>query len=83
MAKPKKDGDRSFEESMKRLDEIVGQLEEDKLPLDKMISLYEEGVGLARACGEKLEAAEQKVRLIAKKAGGGVTLEEFDEREET
>jgi hypothetical protein len=29
-----------------------------------------------------LEAAEQKVRLIAKKAGGGVTLEEFDERAE-
>ena len=82
MSKAKKDEARSFEESMKRLDEIVGQLEEDKLPLDKMISLYEEGVVLARACGEKLEAAEQKVRLIAKKAGGGVTLEEFDEREE-
>lgn len=44
---------------MKRLDEIVEQLEEDKLPLDKMIALYEEGVALARACGEKLEAAEQ------------------------
>ena len=82
MSKAKKDEVRSFEESMKRLDEIVGQLEEDKLPLDKMISLYEEGVALARTCGEKLEAAEQKVRLIAKKAGGGVTLEEFDEREE-
>jgi len=67
---------------MKRLDEIVEQLEEDKLPLDRMIALYEEGVGLARACGEKLEAAEQKVRLIAKKAGGSVALEEFDEREE-
>lgn len=82
MSKAKKDEVRSFEESMKRLDEIVEQLEEDKLPLDKMISLYEEGVALARACGEKLEAAEQKVHLIAKKAGGGVTLEEFDEREE-
>jgi len=67
---------------MKRLDEIVEQLEEDKLPLDKMIALYEEGVSLARACGEKLEAAEQKVKLIAKKAGGGIALEEFDEREE-
>jgi len=81
MAKPKKDELPSFEDSMKRLDEIVGQLEEDKLPLDRMITLYEEGVTLARACGEKLEAAEQKVRLIAKKAGG-VTLEDFDEREE-
>ena len=67
---------------MKRLDEIVEQLEEDKLPLDKMIALYEEGVSLARACGEKLESAEQKVKLIAKKAGGGIALEEFDEREE-
>ena len=67
---------------MKRLDEIVEQLEEEKLPLDKMIALYEEGVSLARACGEKLEAAEQKVKLIAKKAGGGIALEEFDEREE-
>lgn len=68
---------------MKRLDQIVEQLEEDKLPLDKMIALYEEGVSLARSCGEKLEAAEQKVKLIAKKAGGGIALEEFDEREET
>jgi len=67
---------------MKRLDEIVEQLEEDKLPLDEMIALYEEGVALARACGDKLEAAEQKVKLIAKKAGGGVALEDFDEREE-
>jgi len=67
---------------MKRLDEIVEQLEEDKLPLDIMIALYEEGVALARACGEKLEAAEQKVKLIAKKAGGGIALEDFDEREE-
>jgi exodeoxyribonuclease VII small subunit len=82
MPKAKKDEARSFEESMKRLDEIVGQLEEDKLPLDRMIALYEEGVTLARTCGETLEAAEQKVRLIAKKAGGAVALEEFDEREE-
>lgn len=82
MPKTKQDTPRSFEDSMKRLDEIVEQLEEDKLPLDKMIALYEEGVALARACGEKLEAAEQKVKLIAKKAGGGIALEEFDEREE-
>ncbi|MFM8788563.1 MAG: exodeoxyribonuclease VII small subunit [Chthoniobacterales bacterium] len=82
MPKAKQDEPRSFEDSMKRLDEIVEQLEEDKLPLDKMIALYEEGIALARACGEKLEAAEQKVKLIAKKAGGAIALEEFDEREE-
>ena len=68
---------------MARLDAIVAQLEEDKLPLEEMLSRYEEGVALAQFCGEKLEAAEQKVRLIAKQADGGVTLEEFDNGEET
>jgi len=73
---------KNFEESMKRLDEIVGRLEEDKLPLDDMIALYEEGVTLARACGEKLEAAEQKVRLIAKQNDGRIALQNFDEHGE-
>ena len=68
---------------MARLDAIVAELEEDKLPLEQMLARYEEGVALARLCGEKLEAAEQKVRLIAKKADGSVTLEEFDDGEET
>jgi exonuclease VII small subunit len=48
-----------------------------------MLARYEEGVALARYCGEKLEAAEQKVRLIARKADGSMTLEDFDEGEET
>lgn len=82
MAKTAKKPPEDFESSMKRLDEIVAQLEEDKLPLEKMIALYEEGVQLARACGERLEAAEQKVRLIARQDDGSITLEEFDEREE-
>ena len=68
---------------MRRLDAIVAKLEEDKLPLEEMLSRYEEGVALARYCGEKLEAAEQKVRLIASKTDGSVALEEFDDGEET
>lgn len=84
MAARKKDEEpKSFEDAMSRLDAIVAKLEEDKLPLDEMLARYEEGVALARYCGEKLEAAEQKVRLIAEKAEGRVTLEEFDDGEET
>lgn len=75
----KEDAPRSFEEAMKQLDAIVAKLEEDKLPLEEMITRYEEGVALARYCGEKLAAAEQKVRLIARKAEGKVSLEVFDE----
>ncbi|MBE2179481.1 MAG: exodeoxyribonuclease VII small subunit [Chthoniobacterales bacterium] len=72
----------TFEAAMQKLDAIVAKLEDDKLPLDEMLARYEEGVALARFCGEKLEAAEQKVRLIAKQAGGSVALEDFNDREE-
>jgi exodeoxyribonuclease VII small subunit len=82
-ARKKEETPKSFEEAMARLDAIVAKLEEDKLPLEEMLAFYEEGVALARYCGEKLEAAEQKVRLIAEKADGSVTLEEFDDGEET
>ena len=83
MATRKKEEEpKNFEDAMARLDAIVAKLEEDKLPLEDMLAAYEEGVNLARFCGEKLEAAEQKVRLIAKKADGGVALQEFDDGEE-
>jgi len=82
-ARKKEEEPKSFEDAMARLDTIVAKLEEDKLPLEEMLARYEEGVALARFCGDKLEAAEQKVRLIAKKADGSVTLEEFDDGEET
>lgn len=80
-ARKKDETPESFEEAMKRLDAIVAKLEEDKLPLDEMLAIYEEGVALARYCGEKLEAAEQKVRLIARQADGSVALEDFDDGE--
>jgi exodeoxyribonuclease VII small subunit len=82
-ARKKEEEPKSFEDAMARLDTIVAKLEEDKLPLEEMLARYEEGVALARFCGDKLEAAEQKVRLIAKKADGSVTLEEFDDGEAT
>jgi exodeoxyribonuclease VII small subunit len=82
-ARKKDEEPKNFEDAMARLDAIVAELEEDKLPLEEMLARYEEGVTLARFCGDKLEAAEQKVRLIAKKADGKVTLEEFDDGEET
>jgi exodeoxyribonuclease VII small subunit len=82
-ARKKEDEPKSFEDAMTRLDAIVAKLEEDKLPLDEMLARYEEGIALARYCGDKLEAAEQKVRFIAQKADGSVTLENFDDGEET
>jgi exodeoxyribonuclease VII small subunit len=81
-ARKKTEDPQSFEDAMQRLDAIVAKLEEDRLPLEEMLARYEEGVALARYCGEKLEAAEQKVRLIAEKADGSMSLEPFHDSEE-
>lgn len=55
---------RSFEESLARLDEIIAALEKDNVPLDDLMKLYEEGVGLLRASSAQLETAEQTVKML-------------------
>ena len=58
----------SFEESIARLEQIVRALESGKTTLEEAMKLYEEGVGLVRACSGTLESAKQKVITLS--AGG-------------
>ena len=60
----------TFEESMKRLEEIVNHLEKGDIPLQKSISLFEEGTSLIAACSTMLDEAEQKVIKLRKGANG-------------
>lgn len=55
---------KSFEESMKRLEEIVAQLEQGESGLDQSLKLFEEGTKLAVCCTKMLDEAEQKVHLL-------------------
>ncbi len=57
---------RSFEQSLARLDEIVRHLEKGDLPLNDSLSLFEEGTDLIRRCGAMLDEAEQKVVKLRK-----------------
>lgn len=56
----------TFEQSMKRLDEIVSKLESGKLSLEESISLYSEGVKLSESCRTALKNAELSVKTIGK-----------------
>ncbi|HRK59170.1 MAG TPA: exodeoxyribonuclease VII small subunit [Candidatus Kapabacteria bacterium] len=60
--------DISFESKIERLDSIVQTLDEGTVPIDTMLELYEEGMGLAQQCREYLEKAEQKIEVIDKKS---------------
>jgi exodeoxyribonuclease VII small subunit len=51
----------TFEEKMKRLDEIVKIMSENKLPLEETISIFEEGQQLIKELKEQLKTAEEKV----------------------
>ena len=60
----------SFEESMKRLDEIVRGLEKGDVTLQDSMTLFEEGTGLIRRCTELLDSAEQQVVRLKKGPDG-------------
>ena len=68
----------NFEESMERIEEIVRLLESGSENLDASLKLYEEGLTLVRACTEKLDSAEQTVKILQMKADGSATLEDFE-----
>lgn len=53
-----------FEKALERLEEIVNLLESGDAPLDKSLSLFEEGVKLVKLCNEKLEIAESTVKQL-------------------
>jgi exodeoxyribonuclease VII small subunit len=55
--------EQSFEQHMRRLEEIVRELESLDLPLEKSVVLYREGRVAARACRELLDKAEHAVLL--------------------
>ncbi len=62
-----------FEEAIQLLENKIAALESGALGLDEAISVYEEAIGLIRICNDRLEAAEQKVRLLTEAADGTVS----------
>ncbi len=50
-----------YESAVLRLEEIVTQLENSELPLEKAIKLFEEGTKLTSFCYDTLQKAEQKI----------------------
>ena len=68
----------SFEQSLKRLEEIVKQLEQGNVSLEESLQLFEEGTALAGACSTALDAAEQKVVRLMKGPDGNPVEMEFE-----
>lgn len=54
----------TFEDAMKRLEEIVAALENNQVSLEKSVDLFQEGIKLSKICNDKLNNIEDKVAKI-------------------
>lgn len=62
----------TFEEAMRALEEVVGQLERGEVALEQSIALYERGAKLKEHCARRLADAEARVELIRAAEGKAV-----------
>jgi exodeoxyribonuclease VII small subunit len=59
----------TFEEAMAALERIVAQLEQGQLSLEQSVELFEQGVRLAKACGDRLDSAKLRVSRLEEVLG--------------
>lgn len=72
--------DINFEEAMARLEKITQELAREGITLEESLSLYEEGVALARECNQRLEDTERRIKILQVSDSGEITEEEFSEK---
>lgn len=66
-----------FEEVMAKLEKIVDELEEGKLPLDASLKKYEDGIKYVKFLSKKLDEVQKKIDVLVKTKDGKVTLMPF------
>jgi exodeoxyribonuclease VII small subunit len=64
-----------FEDAVKRLEQIVRELEAEELSLDDAIAKFEEGIKLGKVCRELLEKAEKRIKVLVEDEAGNLTEE--------
>ena len=57
-----KKSEKTFEEKMAELEELIGKLESGNVPLEEMVSLHERGMSLYESCARELAAFEKRLK---------------------
>lgn len=68
---------RTFEENMQRLEQIVRAMERGDVPLEESLKLFQEGTELVRSCNSLLEKAQLQVKKIMTAPDGSPVEEDF------
>ena len=68
----------SFEEALAKIENIVYDLENNDIPLEKSIQLYKQGMELSLICREKLNGMEEEVKNLQKNINGRFSQKTFE-----
>ena len=72
---------KTFEQNLRRLEEIVRAMERGDVALEESLKLFQEGTELVRSCGKLLDDAEQQVKLVLSGPDGKPVEEDFTDGE--
>jgi exodeoxyribonuclease VII small subunit len=73
----------TFEKAMKKLEQIVQDLESGELDLEKAINKFEEGVQLSKFCFDKLDETERRITMLLQDQTGKIIEKPFISEDET
>ena len=68
---------RTFEQNMARLEQIVRSMERGDVALEESLKLFQEGTELVRSCSKLLDDAQLQVKKIMTAPDGSPVEEEF------
>ena len=68
---------KTFEQNLRRLEEIVRAMERGDVALEESLKLFQEGTELVRSCSKLLDDAEQQVKLVLSGPDGEPVEEDF------
>lgn len=72
----------TFESAMKKLENIVNELEHGELPLERAVKKFEEGINLSAYCSKTLEETEKRISLLLKEKNGHLSETSFEKTAE-
>lgn len=68
---------KTFEHSMKQLEQIVLELESGDLPLEQALKKFQEGMELSKFCSQKLDETERKITQLMQNSTGDIVEKPF------
>ncbi len=69
----------TFEQAMEKLETIVSAMEQGGVPLDEMISKFEEGAAIANYCQGKLASLKKKMEILVRDRDNKASWQEMEQ----